>query len=344
MASMKAVTFHEYGGPDVLQATVVKRPEPGPGDVLVKIHTAGICYHDILSRAGKIPRDRPGRILGHEIAGEIESVGSSVGHDRIGERVVLYQRLFCGVCRCCLDGRHDLCRNSRVLGEVGGGYAEYTCVPVQNAIRVPDGIDMIDAALAVCPIGTSVRATLGVAQTGPGDVVLVTGAGGGLGLHQIQIAKSVSAHVIAVTSSEDKIQIIKQVGADEVVFSPDLKFSRDVWRLTGKQGVDVVLENVVTGTFGESLRSTAQHAIIVVLGNIGTRPVDLDPGLVIVRRTRIAGSGNATFADVQRALHLMAIKSVKPFIGRVLPFPDAAKGHALVEGRSMVGRVVLSGW
>ena len=344
MASMKAVTFHEYGGPDVLRATEVARPEPGPGDVLVKIHTAGICYHDILSRAGKIPRDRPGQILGHEIAGEIVSAGSSVGRDRIGERVVLFQRLSCGACRWCLAGRHDLCRNSKVLGEVGGGYAEYTCVPMQNAIRVPDGIDMIDAALAVCPIGTSVRATLGVAQTGPGDVVLVTGAGGGLGLHQIQIAKSVSAHVIAVTSSEDKTQIIKQAGADEVVFSPDLRFSRDVWRLTGKQGVDVVLENVVTGTFGESLRSTAQHAIIVILGNIGTRPVDLDPGLVIVRRTRIAGSGNATFADVQRALHLMAIKSVKPFIGRVLPFPDAAKGHALVEGRSMVGRVVLSGW
>ena len=344
MASMKAVTFEEYGGPDVLRIAEVLRPEPGPSDVLVKIHAAGICYHDILSRAGKIPRDKPGQILGHEISGTIVEVGSNVDHGRIGERIVIYQRLSCGVCRYCLEGRHDLCRNSKVMGEVSGGYAEYTCVPVQNAVTVPEGVDMLDAALAVCPIGTSVRATLGVAQAKPGDVVLITGAGGGLGLHQIQIAKSVSAHVIAVTSSEDKTGFIKQAGADEIVVSPDLQFSREVWRLTGKQGVDIVLENVMTGTFGESLRSTGQNAIIVVLGNIGTRPVDLDPGMVIVRRTRIAGSGNATFADVHRALHLMAIKAVKPFIGKVLPFSEVAKGHALVEGKSVVGRVVLNGW
>lgn len=265
--------------------------------------------------------------------------------DRVGERVVIYQRLSCGTCRYCLGGRHDLCRNSRVLGENGGGgYAEFTCVPARNTIRMPDGLDMTAAALAVCPVGTSVRAALGVAQIGPGDVVLVTGAGGGLGLHQIQIAKSVAAHVIAVTSSGEKADIIKQAGADDVVISPDLKFSREVWRLTGKQGVDAVLENVVSGTFGESLRSTAQRAMVVVLGNIGTRPVEVDPGLVIARRIRIAGSGNATYADVHRALHLLATGAVKPFIGRILPFPDVAKGHALMEQKAVVGRVVLNGW
>src|SRR5262249_55967910 len=139
------------------------------------------------------------------------------------------------------------------------------------------GLDLCAAALAVCPVGTSVRAALGIAQTGPGQTVLVTGAGGGLGLHQIQVAKSVQAKVIAVTSSADKIAIVREAGADEVIVSPDLKFSGEVWRLTGKQGADVVLENVVTGTFGESLRSCAQLATVVVLGNIGARPVEVDP-------------------------------------------------------------------
>jgi D-arabinose 1-dehydrogenase-like Zn-dependent alcohol dehydrogenase len=345
MPMMKAVTFRDFGGPDMLQATEVQRPEPGPSDVLVKIHAAGICYHDVLSRAGKIPRDKPGQILGHEIAGEIAAVGSDVSPERIGERVVIYQRLSCGTCRYCLGGRHDLCRNSRVLGENGGGgYAEFTCVPARNTIAIPDGLDMTTAALAVCPIGTCVRATLGVAQAGPSDKVLITGAGGGLGLHQIQVAKSVKAHVIAVTSSEEKVDIIKQAGADDVIISPDLKFSKDVWRLTEKQGVDIVLENVVTGTFGESLRSTAQNAIVVVLGNIGTQPVAVDPGLVIVRRIRIAGSGNATYADVHRALHLLSIGAVKPFIGQVLRFPEVGQGHALMEQKAVVGRVVLNGW
>ena len=344
MALMKAVTFRDFGGPDVLQATEVERPQAGADDVLVRIHTAGICYHDVLSRAGRIP-GKPGRILGHEIAGEIVEAGANVAPNRVGERVVLYQRLFCGNCRHCLGGRQDLCRNSRVLGEHGsGGYAEFACVPARNAIRVPDGLDLTVAALAVCPVGTSVRATLGVARTGPGDTVLITGAGGGLGLHQIQVAKSVQARVIAVTSSGDKTEFIRRAGADEIIISPDLKFSGEVWRLTGKQGADVILENVVTGTFAESLRSAAQLATVVVLGNIGAKPVEIDPGLVIMRRIRIAGSGNATFNDVHMALHLLATGVVKPFIGRVLPFPQAADGHALMEQRAVTGRVVLSGW
>src|SRR3954470_13817103 len=150
MTSMKAVTFADFGAPAVLQATVMERPEPGPDDVLVRIHAAGVCYHDVLSRGGKIPGGQPGRILGHEIAGEIVTVGARVAADRVGERVVLYQRLYCRSCRYCLGGRQDLCRNSRVLGEQGGGgYAEFTCAPAQNAIRMPDGLDMNKAALAV---------------------------------------------------------------------------------------------------------------------------------------------------------------------------------------------------
>jgi acryloyl-coenzyme A reductase len=344
MARMRAVTFGAFGGPEVLQVTQVERPQPGPRDVLVRIHAAGICHHDVLSRAGRIP-GRPGRILGHEIAGEIVAVGADVASARMGERVVLYQRLFCGGCRFCLSGRHDLCRASRVLGEEGGGgYAEFACVPARNAICLPEGLDMTAAALAVCPIGTSVRALIGVAAIRPGQTVLVTGAGGGLGLHQIAIAKSVQASVIAVTSSPQKVQALRAAGADEVIVSADLKFSREVWRLTAKQGADVVLENVVTGTFGESLRSTAQNATVVVLGNIGAQPVELDPGLVIMRRIRIAGSGNATFADVHTALHLLAGKVVKPCIGRVLPFAQAALGHALMEQRAVSGRIVLAGW
>jgi len=344
MASMRAITFRDFGAPDVLQAAEVERPEPGPDDALVHIHAAGICYHDVLSRGGRIP-GQPGRILGHEIAGTIAAAGANVPRERIGERVVLYQRLFCGTCRNCLRGRHDLCRNSRVLGEQGGGgYAEFTVVPARNAIAIPDGVEMTAAALAVCPIGTSVRAALGVAAIEPGSIVLITGAGGGLGLHQIQVAKSVQARVIAVTSSDDKAALVRQAGADDVIVSSDLKFSREVWRLTAKQGADAVLENVVTGTLGESLRSTAQNATVVVLGNIGAQPVEIDPGLVIMRRIRIAGSGNATFADVHMALHLLASKAVKPFIGRVLPFPQASEGHALMERRGVTGRVVLQGW
>ncbi len=344
MARMRAVTFEAFGAPHVLEVREVERPQPGPGDVLVRIHAAGICYHDVLSRAGKIG-GRPGRVLGHEIAGEIVAVGGGIPSGRIGERVVIYQRLFCGSCRYCLRGRHDLCRGSRVLGEQGaGGYAEFACVPARNAIAIPAALDMPAAALAVCPVGTSVRAALGVAAAAPGQTVLVTGAGGGLGLPQIAVAKSVQARVLAVTGSQGKAQAVRAAGADDVIVSPDLKFSVEAWRLTQKQGADVVLDNVVTGTLHESLRACAQNATVVVLGNIAAQPVEIDPGLVIMRRIRIAGSGNATFADVDTALHLLATGKVKPCIGAVLPFSKAAEGHAMLEQRAVTGRIVLQGW
>jgi len=345
MTTMKAVIFPEFGGPEVLRMAEAPRPEPSPDDVLIKVHAAGVCYHDLLSRAGKIPRDKPGQILGHEIAGEIVEAGSRVPSERIGQRVVVYVRLSCGQCRYCLDGRPDLCRRSSVVGEHGGGgYAQFTCTPARNAIEIPEGLDFATAALACCPVGTSVRAALGVANLGPGDVCLITGAGGGLGLHQIQVARSVGARVIAVTSSAQKLKAIEEAGADEIITSPDLKFSAEVWRLTRKEGVDVVLENVVSSTFGESLRACAQNAIVVVMGNVEPQPISIDPGFLIARRLRISGSGNATHKDLRRALHLLATGRVKPFIDRVLPFARAAEGHAAMERRDTIGRVVLSGW
>ncbi len=177
-----------------------------------------------------------------------------------------------------------------------------------------------------------------------GQAALVHAGAGGVGLLLIQIARKIGARVIATVGTPQKGELARAAGADEVIISPDLKFSGEVWRLTNKQGVEAVLENVVTGTIGESLRSTARNAIVVILGNIGARPIEMDPGLIIVRRIRIAGSGNATFADVHRSLHLLATGAVKPFIGEVLPFPRVGEGHAMMENREVVGRVVLSGW
>ena len=323
---MRAVTFGDFGAPDVLQATRgrtagARRRTTCWFASMRPASAITMCFR----AAARFP-GQPGRILGHEIAGEIVAAGANVPTERMGERVVLYQRLFCGTCRNCLRGRQDLCRNSRVLGEQGGGgYAEFTCVPARNAIPIPDGVDMTAAALAVCPIGTSVRAALGVAAIEPGNIVLITGAGGGLGLHQIQVAKSVQARVIAVTSSEDKAEIVRQAGADEVIISPDLKFSREVWRLHRQAGRRRRAGERRDRHVRRKPALGAQNATVVVLGNIGAQPVEIDPGLVIVRRIRIAGSGNATFKDVHMALHLLATGAVKPFIGRVLPFPQASK-------------------
>ncbi|TVX94802.1 alcohol dehydrogenase catalytic domain-containing protein [Cohnella terricola] len=342
---MKSVVMRDIGGPDCLVVQDVPKPKPSLGEVLVKVTATGICYHDLLDRAGKLHGPQAGSILGHEVAGEVVELGQQVSGLQIGQPVVLFHRMFCNQCQYCLRGRQDLCRNSGILGSNRpGGYGEYVCVPSRNVIPVPANILPEAAALAVCPIGTSVRAVVTVANVHPGDTVLITGASGGLGLHQIQVAKSRGARVIGITSSASKEEIIRSVGADEVVISTDLKFSAEVWRLTGKQGVQAVLENVVSSTFGESLRCLAPNGIAVVLGNTEMKKVELDPGLVISRRLRIEGSGNPTLQDVQRALHLISSGQVKPIIDRIVPFSCAAEAHSILEQRGVSGRIVMKGW
>ena len=223
-----------------------------------------------------------------------------------------------------------------------GAYAEYLRVPAISAIELPDGLDYIQAALASCPIGTSVRALHGEAALKPGETVLINGASGGLGAHQIQLAKATGARVIAVTGSADKREFLHRLGADDVIVSR-ASYSAEVWKLTGKRGVDVAMENLGS-TLEDTLRSMALGGRVVVLGNVAPAAVPVNPGLLIGRRIRLQGSGSATLEEVRLALALIKGGQVTPLIDRVLPFQQVAEAHALLESRQVNGRIVLSGW
>lgn len=341
---MKAVVLESFGPPETLAVRDRAEPKPGPGDILVKVHAAGVCHHDVLHRAGKLPGAKVGVILGHETAGEVIAVGAGVFTHAVGDRVVVYQRRFCGVCRNCLRGRQDMCR---ALGapavDTEGGYAELVCCPAGMGIKVPAGVPWTHAALACCPIGTSVRALRSVAGMSPGDVVLINGASGGLGVHQIQLVRSLGGHGIAVTSSAAKVEFLKSLGANDVVVAPDLAYASAVWKLTGKQGVDIAIDNLGS-TLPETLRCMAQGGAVVVLGNIAGEGVPVAPGMLIGRRLRVMGSGMATLEDVRHALALMEAGLVKPVISAELKFSEAAKAHTLLETRAVEGRVVMQGW
>jgi acryloyl-coenzyme A reductase len=341
---MKAISFEAFGPPTVLKVINAPDPSPGPHDVLVRIEAAGVCHHDVMHRAGRIPGAKPAVILGHETAGRIEAIGAAVTVHRVGDPVIVYQRAFCGECRHCLRGRMDLCA---MLGkpavDTAGSYAEFVKVPATQAIGIPAEMPFESAALACCPIGTSVRALRAVAGINPGDTVLVTGASGGLGMHQLQLVRALGGRSIAVTTDATKTHDLRQAGADEVVLAVNGAFSKPVWEATARRGVDIVIENVGQ-TLAESLRTLAPNGIAVVLGNIGVDAVPVLPGLLIGRRLRIAGSGMATHEDIRQAIALIASGAVRPIIDRVLPFTAAAEAHALVESRALRGRVVLRGW
>lgn len=303
------------------------------------------CRHllDLLHRAGQLPGAHTGVVLGHEVAGEVVQVGAGVLQLRVGARVVIYQRRFCGQCRDCLRGRQDLCR---ALGlpsvDTEGAYAEYLRVPAISAVELPDGLDYTLAALASCPIATSVRALYGEAALKPGETVLINGASGGLGVHQIQLARALGARVIAVTGSAQKSELLKGLGAHEVIVSQQ-GYSAEVWRLTGKRGVDVAMDNL-GHTLEDTLRSMTLGGRVVVLGNVQPGNVAVAPGLLIGRRLKVQGSGSATLEELRVALALIHSGQVRPLIDRILPFPQVAEAHALLESRQVSGRIVLSGW
>lgn len=341
---MKAVVIAAFGPPESLQVRDVPTPQPGAGDILVKVQVAGVCHHDVLHRAGKLPGAKSGVVPGHETAGEVVAVGQGVATHVPGDRVVVYQRRFCGQCRQCLRGRQDLCR---ALGapavDTEGGYAEFVCIPAAMGIKIPDGVDWHAAALACCPIGTSLRALRTVAGLSPGDSVLINGASGGLGVHQVQIARALGGHPIAITSSAAKVEFLKSLGAAEVVVAKDLAYAGEVWQRTGKRGVDIAIDNL-GATLPETLRCMAQGGTAVVLGNIGGDAVPVLPGLLIGRRLRIVGSGMATLDDVAQALAMLQAGLVKVVISETVKFSEAAKAHAKIEARAVAGRVVMQGW
>lgn len=341
---MQAVILEAFGDPENLKPHEVPTPVPGRGDILVKVQAAGVCHHDVLHRAGKLPGAKVGEVLGHETAGEVVALGPEVLTHRLGDRVVVFQRRFCNTCRNCLRGRQDLCRAAGIPGiDTVGGYCEYVCVPAAMGIHVPSGVSWQAAALACCPIGTSVRALRGVAACNPGDTVLITGASGGLGVHQLQLVRAFGGRSIAITSNPHKTDFLKSAGADHVVVAKDLNFSAEVWRLTEKRGVDIALENLGS-TLGESLRCLAGGGIAVVMGNLDGEPIPISPGLLISRRLRVQGSGMAPPEEVRHALALIAAGVVKPVISATVKFPEVSKAHRMLDERSVEGRVMLEGW
>lgn len=339
---MKAISVRSFGPPEVLHLEEVSTPRPSPGEVLVRVRAAGVCYHDVLNRAGRLPDVKPPIVLGHEIAGEIAEVGAYVTGVGVGDRVCVFPKVICGVCSPCRQGHQNACRRGRLLGtHRDGGYAEYVCVPAFNAVRIPAVLSFETAALLTCAVGTSYRALRTLAGLGMGESLLVTGAGGGLGRAAIQLAKLTGARVIAVTTSAAKVEVIRASGADEVIIAPDLQFSRKVWELTGGLGVDVALDLVVTETFAEALRCLCQCGRYVLVGNIAPADLPLSPGLIIRRHLKLMGTSSVSLNELHEVIDLAAAGTIRAQAGFTAPLAEAAAIHHELESRRTVGRVVL---
>jgi acryloyl-coenzyme A reductase len=339
---MRAVQLVAFDEPDNLELREVPIPEPGPGEVLVRVGACGVCGRDRVDRRGRYPGMRLPVTLGHEIAGTVIAAGPGVDDLRRGERVASLQSAPCGRCADCRAGRTNRCREPLTFGHrLDGGYAEYVAAPAPAFVRLPDEVaDEVGAVLA-CAVGTCLRALRERARVGPGETVAVTGAGGGLGLQAIQVARLLGARVIAVTTSADKEPAIREAGAGEVVVDEAGRFDRRVRELTEGLGPDVVLELVGAPTLETSLRCLRAGGRLALVGNILAERVELNPGLIIVRELEVIGSAMETRADLEETVALQAAGRLRTVVGHRFRLERALEAHRLLEARGNVGRVVL---
>jgi NADPH:quinone reductase-like Zn-dependent oxidoreductase len=233
--------------------------------------------------------------------------------------------------------------DARFFGEeLQGGYAELIAAPVAGLSHIPPGIPWDAAATTCCTTGTAVHCLRTRGRVQPGETVLITGASGGVGLQAIQVARREGARVIAVTSNESKAEVMAQAGASDVVVSPDLEFFQQVKSATDGEGVQLAIEIVGSRTFSQSLRCLAAGGRMVVVGNLETSPVSLNPGLVIVKELNVLGAYATTREELEQAFGLIASGAVRPWINEVLPLAGAPDAHRRLEQRRVAGRVVLA--
>jgi len=303
---MKALVVEEIGGPLLLKD--MPRPEPGPGEVLLRVRACAVDQFDLKIRYGKVSHASPPIILGHEIAGEIAALGSGVTKWRAGQRVTSTLYLTCGRCRKCQTGRETICEN--FIGYLGiqtpGGYAEYTIVPEVNLVELPDSISFPAGSILANAIGTPLHAFTKRMKLQPGERVIITGAGGGVGLHAIQLARLMGALVMAVDIGPIKLEAARDNGADITVDPTESNFAEVARDWTAGEGVEGVLELTGAATLPTSFQALGKGGRIVIVGFHTGSEFSVQASQMVANEWEILGSRNVTKRELAEVVALVA--------------------------------------
>lgn len=344
MNSMRAVIQGAFGAPEILETVETEAPgKPQADEVVIRVEGCGVCYHDVLVRRGTFRQlvNLP-VIPGHELAGEAVAVGADVRRVRVGDRVASTNRQTCGQCRWCRTGHEAECRDQGFFGHnIPGGYAEYVKARENALAVVPPSIPSNVASFLSCAVGTELHALVTIAGTKVGDTVVVTGAGGGLGVQGVQLARLCGADVIAVTTSEEKAPALKRYGANEVlVVRRGERFDRRLKEIAPR-GADVICDNVGEPVFDSCFPALAVDGRYVFVGQVNDRPVTFNPAWVLLHETRLMGSRSSTLVELEEVIRLVDSGRLDPVLEAEIPLEEAADAHALIERGSMLGRFVL---
>ncbi len=300
---MRAAVFREAHAPLAIEEWPT--PEPGPGQVRLRVAGCGVCHTDLHYIDHGTPTFKsPPLVLGHEVSGTIDDVGDGVPATRIGERVLLPAVLACGACPACADGRGNICERGIMLGNhVDGGYAEYIVIGADDAVRLPDEVPLVEGAIIADAITTPYHAVVHRGRVAPGDRVVVIGCGG-VGLNLVQVAAALGARVFAVDVNADKLAWAEKLGAEAVLDSSGgSRVDKEVRRLTGG-GADIAFEAVGRACTQEQALNCLRTGGRLVLVGYSPETMALNAGRVMFREMEIVGSLGCRPVDYPRVIEL----------------------------------------
>lgn len=341
---MKAIRFHQHGGPEVLNYEEAPQPTLRANDVLVRVRACALNHLDLWVRGGLpgVPIPLP-HIPGSDVAGEVAQIGADVTTVKVGQKVVLAPGVSCGKCPACVSGRDNLCREFTNLGYIiDGGCAEFVRCPEINCLPYPENLSFVEAASIPLVFQTAWHMLIARAELQPAEDVLILGAGSGVGSAAIQIAKFFGARIIATGGNDQKLTKARELGADFTINHRTQKIRDEVRRITNKRGVQVVFEHVGTATWEDSVASLAPGGRLVTCGATTGFDAKIDLRFLFTRQLSLLGSYMGAKSELQTVMKLVAAGRFKPVVDRVFPLAEAVAAHKYLEAGSQFGKVVLT--
>jgi alcohol dehydrogenase len=325
---MRAVAIDAHGGLDQVRLrTDWPEPKAGPGQAVVEVKACGLNYLDIFVLQGMpgLPVTMP-RIPGGDIAGVVHSVGAGVDRAWVGRRVLIDPHI----------------KPGGALGEhANGGLCERIAIEAENLIHMPDAVTFEQAAALPIAYGTAYRMMITRGHVQAGELVLILGASGGVGTGCVQIAKNLKARVIACASSPEKLKRLKELGADHVIDYTKDDFSKAAWEISGKKGVDVLVNYTGGDTWVPSLRILHRQGKLLTCGATAGFDPKEDIRYIWTFELQVLGSNGWMRDDIEKLFGLVRDRKLKPVIDRTFGLENANEAFALLENREVFGKVIV---
>jgi 2-desacetyl-2-hydroxyethyl bacteriochlorophyllide A dehydrogenase len=334
---VRAARFYKVGEP--LKLEDVQRPEIGDSDILLNVKAAGMCHSDIHVIDGVIAAAPP-VTLGHEIAGEVEEVGTDVKDFKRGEKALVHFLSPCGRCYYCLEGNGTICENLFIRPGYGfsadGGYAEYCKVDAERLVHLPD-IPLDFAATLGCAGITAYHAINSIGKVGLADTVAIYGVGG-VGMYALQLAKLSGAKVIAIGRNEEKLKMAESLGADYAVNASTSKIRDEVRKITNGRGVDIMIDFVVSDESIKNSSSSLANGGKIVLVGVSNKPISLNPQIFVLKEFSLYGSLVGNKNELSELVDLAKNGRLKSIVTKKFALDDINNALESLRNGEILGR------